>query len=239
MTEKLAVAIILVEPQMGENIGATARAMKNFGLSDLRIVSPRDGWPNEKAESMSVGAIDLIKSAKIYDSIRDAIADLECVYAATATPRDINKEYVLSRNLVHDIPVNGKIGIMFGRENCGLSNQEIAFANKIITIDTDINFSSLNIAHSVAIICYELFQIRKQPRADLDNIPKLATGAELEHFYNHLFGELDSRDFFRVPEKKLHMTQKIRNIFTRIDKLSQSELQSLRGIVTMLSRGEQ
>lgn len=229
------ISIILVEPQMGENIGAAARAMKNFALTDLRLVTPRDGWPNEKAQSMSVGAIDLIQNAKMYDSIHDAIADLEYIYAATSTPRDMNKRYVLSRDLKDDIPEASKVGIMFGRENCGLNNKEIAFANKIITIDTDVDFSSLNIAHSVAIICYELFQNRQQLRSDLSNIHKLATGAQLEHFYNHLFEVLGSREFFRVPEKKQQMSQKIRNIFAKIDNLSQSELQTLRGIITVLS----
>ena len=176
------VAIILVEPQMGENIGAVARAMKNFAFSDLRIISPRDGWPNEKAKSMSVRAIDIIHNAKIYSSIKEAVADLEYVYAATAAPRDMNKSYVLSRNLPKDIPSFTSFGIMFGRENCGLNNKEIAFANKIITIDTEINFSSLNIAHSVAVICYELFQNKKQERTDLQNIQNLATQKELEYF---------------------------------------------------------
>ena len=232
------ISIILVEPQMGENIGATARAMKNFGLTDLRLIAPRDGWPNEKAQSMSVGAIDLIQNAKIYDSIQDAISDLEYVYAATAVPRDMNKRYVLSRDLKDDMPIVGKVGIMFGRENCGLNNKEIAFANKIITIDTDVSFSSLNIAHSVAITCYELFQGKKQLRSDLNNIHKLANSAQLEHFYNHLFEVLGSREFFRVPEKKEQMSQKIRNIFAKIDNLSQSELQTLRGIITVLSGKE-
>ena len=235
-TSKLTISIILVEPQMGENIGATARAMKNFGLADLHLVSPRDGWPNEKAESMSVGAIDIIKNAKIYSSIQEAVSDLEYVYAATAAPRDMNKSYVLSRDISMDMPECASVGIMFGRENCGLNNKEIAFANKIITIDTDVNFSSLNIAHSVAVICYELFQNKKQDRADLQNIQKLVTKDELEYFYQHLFQELDKRDFFRMPEKKEQMSLKIRNLFAKIEDLSQTELQILRGIVTVLSK---
>lgn len=234
MKSNNSIAIILVEPQMGENIGAAARAMKNFALHDLRLVSPRDGWPNEKAESMSVGAIDIIQDAKLYSSIEEAVADLEYVYASTAAPRDINKDYVLSRDLAESIPQGASIGIMFGRENCGLNNKEIAFANKIVTIDTDVNFSSLNIAHAVAVICSELFSNLKQERGDLNNTQKLASCAELEHFYQHLFAELDRRNFFRVPEKKEQMSLKIRNLFGRIDKLSQSELQTLRGIVKVL-----
>ena len=111
----MSISIILVAPQMGENIGAVARAMKNFDIYDLRIVDPRDGWPNEKAVSMSVGAADLIANARIFGSVIDAISDLSYVYAATATPRDMNKEYVFSRDLIEDIPKTGKVGIMFGR----------------------------------------------------------------------------------------------------------------------------
>ena len=218
---------------MGENIGAVARAMKNFDIYDLRIVDPRDGWPNEKAVSMSVGAADLIANARIFGSVVDAISDLSYVYAATATPRDMNKEYVFSRDLKEDIPKTGKVGIMFGRENCGLNNQEISYANKIITIDTNLSFSSLNIAHSVAVICYELFQARMQSRPYVQ--PTLAGNDELEYFYEHLFNSLEERKFFRVPEKREKMSLKIRNIFARIDKLSKTELQTLRGIITVLS----
>ena len=214
----MSISIILVAPQMGENIGAVARAMKNFDIYDLRIVDPRDGWPNEKAVSMSVGAADLIANARIFGSVVDAISDLSYVYAATATPRDMNKEYVFSRDLKEDIPKTGKVGIMFGRENCGLNNQEISYANKIITIDTNLSFSSLNIAHSVAVICYELFQARMQSRPYVQ--PTLAGNDELEYFYEHLFNSLEERKFFRVPEKREKMSLKIRNIFARIDNLS-------------------
>lgn len=229
------ITIILVEPQMGENIGAVARAMKNFSLSDLRLVSPRDGWPNAKAESMSVGAIDLIHTAQIYESIQDAISDLEYVYAATAAPRDMNKNYILSRDIYMDLPNVASLGIMFGRENCGLNNKEIAYANKIVTIDTDVNFSSLNIAHSVAVICYELFQGKKNLRVDLDNVQTLATKAELEYFYQHLFAELEDRDFFKTEDKREQMSIKIRNLFAKIENFSHTELQTLRGIISSLS----
>jgi tRNA/rRNA methyltransferase len=230
------ISIILVEPQMGENIGATARAMKNFALLDLRLVAPRDGWPNEKAASMSVGAIDLIESAKIFESVQDAIADLEYVYAATAAPRDMNKDYVLSHDLQQDIDQARNIGIMFGRENSGLNNKEISYANKIVTIDTDVNFSSLNIAHSVAVICSQIFKGKNKTRNDLDNIQELATMSEVEHFNNHLISELDKKRFFKGEDKKEQMELKIRNLFGRINHLSKSEVQTLRGIVTVLSK---
>ncbi len=230
------ISIILVEPQMGENIGASARAMKNFAISDLRLVQPRDGWPNGKAQNMSVGAIDLIDNARIFESIPDAIADLDYVYAATAAPRDMNKNYILSRDLCSDTNKLKNIGIMFGRESSGLNNQEISHANKILTIDTQKDFSSLNIAHSVAVICYELFQEKRQNRDDLNNIQDLANQKELEYFYDHLFKKLDKKLFFRTAEKKEHMSLKIRNIFSRIDDLSQQEVQTLRGVIAALSK---
>lgn len=230
----MSVFIILVAPQMGENIGAAARAMKNFGLQNLRIVNPRDGWPNEKAVSMSVGAADLITNAKIFDSIPEAISDLSYVYGATAKPRDMNKEYVFSRNLKDDMPSGSKIGIMFGRENSGLNNQELSYANKIVTIDTNPEMSSLNLAHSVAVIACELFQSQMSTKPYAEQI--LATNEELEYFYTHLFDLLEERKFFRLPKKRERMSLKIRNIFARIPNLSQSELQTLRGIMTVLSQ---
>jgi tRNA/rRNA methyltransferase len=233
------ISIILVAPQMGENIGASARAMKNFGIRDLRLVAPRDGWPNDKAASMSAHAVDIIKSAKIFNDIKSAISDLDFVYATTAAPRDMNKQYVLSRNIADDLPYTGsKVGFLFGRESSGLSNDEITYANKIVTIDTDGQYSSLNLAQAVAVICYELFQRLRQDRSDLRIEEQRASMAELEHFYDRLFMELDRRKFFRVPEKKEHMSQKIRNLFSRIDNLSKSELQTLRGIVTVLTKNE-
>jgi len=232
------ISIILVSTQMGENIGGTARAMKNFGLSDLRIVAPRDGWPNHKAEEMSVGAIDIINNAKIFASLEEALSDLSYIYATTGVPRDMNKNYILSRDLTTDFPVNSKVGIMFGRESSGLTNEEITRANKILVIDTDRNFTSLNISHAVGIICYELFGARGAQRDDLDNSQKLASGEELNYFYDHLFSRLEEKKFFRTLEKKEHMRHKIRNLFARIDNLSQSELQILHGIVKVLSQNE-
>lgn len=231
------ISIILVEPQMGENIGAAARAMKNFAIADLRIVNPRDGWPNEKARNMSVGAVEIIENAKIYDSIPDAIEDLEYIYAASAAPRDMNKNYVLSRNLISDIADYKHIGVMFGRESSGLNNREISFANTVITIDTDLNFSSLNVAHAVAVICYELFQVTNhQKRDDLSNFHELASHGDLEYFYDHLFDVLEKKSFFRTKKKKEYMSLKIRNLFNRIENLSKQEVQTLRGIVTTLTK---
>jgi tRNA/rRNA methyltransferase len=226
-------SIILVSPQMGENIGASARAMKNFGISDLRIVSPRDGWPNSKAEANAVGAADIVHNAKLYMTLEDAIADLEYVYATTAQTRDMNKNYITAQELQKKYQLECRVGILFGRENSGLQNKEIALANEILTIDTDINFSSLNIAHAVAVICYELYKAPK--REDLSNAQELSTKAELQYFYDHLFNALGHNNFFKISEKQQLMKQNIINIFSRIDKLSHSEVQTLRGIISSLS----
>jgi tRNA/rRNA methyltransferase len=221
--------IVLSHPQMGENIGACARAMKNFGLSCLRIVNPRDGWPNPKALSNAVGAANIIEDAQIYSSLEDAIKDLEMVYGTTAVKRDMNKNHILSKSLPSNFEFDLKNGILFGRENCGLTNNEISLCNKIITIDTDKEFSSLNIAQAVLVICYEIF--KPIERKDLGNIQEYASKHELEYFYDHLFNLLEKKNFFKVDEKKEIMQRNIINIFSRIEKLSKSEIQTLRGIL--------
>lgn len=225
--------IILVAPQMGENIGATARAMKNFGLNSLRIVTPRDGWPNEQARSNAVGAVNIIDSAEIYSSLEDSIKDLEYLYATTCIKRVMNKDYIFSQNLTFDYPYSAKVGIMFGRENNGLSNEEISLANKVITINTT-EFSSLNIAQAVIVICYELFR-NSASREDIYNIQKLANKEEIEYFLKNLFSKLDKTGFFKAPEKKLIMQQNITNIFMRINNLSAPEVQTLQGIIKSLN----
>ncbi len=230
------IAIILVAPQMGENIGAAARVMKNFGLGDLRIISPRDGWPNEKAQDMSVGAIDVINKAKIFSSIEEAIDDLSFIYATTGTYRDINKNYIFSHNVQDSQLPADNIGIMFGRENSGLSNSEISYANKILVIDTEQNFTSLNLAQAVGVVCYEFFKsVKKTDEISLDK-QILVSHKELNYFYHHLFNILEKYKFFRAPEKKKYMCEKIRNLFAKIDNLSQSELQILYGIINLINK---
>ena len=233
----MAPVIILVGPQMGENIGATARAMKNFGLHELRIVDPRDGWPNPKADAMSVGAIDIIESAKIFDNVTDAVSDLQYVYATTAQRRDMNKNYVMSRDIASHIDRSIKTGIMFGRENWGLTNKEIGMANTILTIDTDPDFSSLNIAHAVAVICSQLYISEALPGANNNTWnPKMCTKNELEYLFTHLFDELEKANFFKVPEKREQMQENIRGTFSRIEKLSKNEVQTLRGIISAITK---
>jgi tRNA/rRNA methyltransferase len=229
--------IILIEPQMGENIGASARAMKNFGLQELRIVNPRDGWPNEKADSMSVGAIDLIQNATIFPNIEAAVRDLNYLYATTSAHRDLNKTVIIPEQLACEPCKGSKIGIMFGRENCGLTNVEIAYANKIMTIPTMTNFPSMNIAHAVALVSYEISKGTNKINQGQNLSQELIAPEEsltqehLEHFYSYLFQNLEATGFFRAQEKKPYIQQKIRNLINRIPNLSTQELQILYGII--------
>jgi tRNA/rRNA methyltransferase len=227
----MSVVILLIAPQMGENIGAVARVMKNFGLSELRIVNPRDGWPNEKADAMSVGAIDIIQNAKIYDALEDAISDLEYIYAATGQERALNKSVISSDSLPSQIKGLSKCGIMFGRENNGLRNEEIAYANSIVSIKSNKEFSSLNIAHAVAVIAYEIRDIEENKiEVRSDN----ATQGELDYFVESLLSKIRTNGYFSVEEKYTKAAINIRNIFKRIPNLSKTEIKTLMGIVKKL-----
>lgn len=232
MTDYNPPTIILVAPQMGENIGAAARAMKNFGCHDLRIISPRDGWPNEKAKAMAAGAHDLVANAKIYSSLPEALVGIEYVYATTATKREINKEYVELRQITAHYKNNIKNAIIFGRESSGLTNSEISYANVILNINTSPEFSSLNLGQAVLAACYELFHFR--PKNIGVNAQILASHQEVESMLEHLITSLKDKKHFRLPEKEHQMQINIRNIFMRIPNLSKPEVQAMRGIIKSL-----
>ncbi len=229
------IAIILSHPQMGENIGAAARVMKNFGLKDLRIVSPRDGWPNEKTETMSAGGSSIIHSARIYSSIKEAIADREFVFATTAANRHMNKENIFSYEIRDTVTSIEKLGILFGRESSGLSNHEISLCNKIITIKADEEYSSLNLAQAICVICYEIYKIEEKFCSFINN-PKvdLVTKNDMELFFDHLFTTLEKRKFFKSQDSKDLMMIKLRGIFNKMDNLSIQELNALHGIVALM-----
>lgn len=218
-------AIILVEPQMGENIGAAARVMYNFGLEDLRIVNPRDGWPNDKAHEMSAHADWIIEKAKIFPTVEEAIADLEYLYAATVRPREMTKEVIAPR----EITLHGKTGFMFGKESSGLTNQQVSLANRIITIPVNPEYSSINISMSIGIICYEIFG-KELPKQEFE----MATKGDIDALIKHVETELDKTDFFSVPRKKPGMMLNFSNIFTR-SQLTQQEVRTLRGVIRALT----
>ena len=230
-------AIILVSPQMGENIGASARAMLNFGLTDMRIVNPRDGWPNQRAIDMSADALDKMPPVQVFETLAEAIADLQVTYATTARPRDMVKSVLTPRAAADDIHsrTDQKIGLVFGGERAGLTNDEIALCSHIIQVPTNPDFSSLNLAQAVLLLSYEIFQTASSTEPCVfdtgDNAP--ATQENFEHFFGRLEDELEKADFFKSEGLKPTMLRNIRNIFTRAE-LSEQEVSTLQGIISAL-----
>lgn len=224
--------IILVEPQLGENIGFVARSMNNFGFSDLRIVNPRDGWPNPSAEATAVKAANIIHAARIFDNFNDAVADLNYLYATSARFRDFNKEEISSKDIVSDLSGDlSKVGLIFGPERSGLDNEVISKVNKLVYIPTNSESPSMNIAISVSILCYELVENLKRPNKYYDN----ATQAELENLFSSIEFVMDKANFYKVPEKKEKMLQNMRNIFKRVPNFTSNEVSTLIGIFKSLT----
>ena len=229
---------ILVNPQLGENIGSCARAMKNFGFSNLNIVSPRDGWPNTKARMTSVGAFDIIRSAKIYRNVTDAVNKFDFVFATSARNRDINKKYLSIVNFIKLLSKyrNSNIGIMFGPEASGLSNHDLSLSNFIIEIPTSKKLSSLNLSHAVIIICYEIFRSLHFSKFKKEKIlSKLASKSSIKNLIKFLEKKLDHKKFFKPPEKKKSMILNINNIFGRLE-LSDKEIRILFSIFSSLNK---
>ena len=235
-------AMILVEPQMGENIGAAARAMWNFGLAGMRVVSPRDGWPNPKAVAMASGAGGVLDAARLFDTTAEATADLHWVLATTARPRELTKRVLTPEAAMTEaaarIASGERVGVLFGRERTGLENADIVRAGAIVTVPVNPAFASLNLAQCVLLVAYEW-------RRRIDTTPPeaLATGntrpapaESVARLLDHLEAELDPTGFFRPPEKRPAMVAKLRNLFHRAG-LTESDVSTLRGIVRALAEG--
>jgi tRNA/rRNA methyltransferase len=233
-------AIILVEPQLGENIGAAARAMLNCGLGELRLVKPRDGWPNAKATAAASGADAVLDAAQVYDSLREAIADLTRVYASTARPRQMIKPVVTPRQAAAElrtlVAAGERVGVLFGPERAGLENDDLALADTLITVPLNPAFASLNLGQAVLLLGYEWFQAADAtPARELVmNETRPATKEELLNFLLHLEQECDLSGFLRNVEKRPSMVRNIRNIFQRAA-LTHQEVQTLHGIVKDLA----
>ena len=232
-------AVVLVEPQLGENIGMVARAMANFGLADLRLVNPRDGWPSESARAAASGADWVIDGARLFASTREALADIGLVLATTARPREMAKPVLSSREaaarLAETVDGGDRAAILFGGERAGLGNDDVALADAIVTFPTDPAFASLNLAQSVLLIGYEWFQTRGgeagRPRAEA---PQRAQREDVIRLFEHLEGELDAAGFLHPPEKRPVMVRNLRTIFLKAG-LSDQEVRSLRGVIRALS----
>ncbi len=239
-SDVLAPVVVLVEPQLGENIGTAARAMLNFGLTEMRLVRPRDGWPSEKALSASSGAVEVIEGARLFETTAEAVADLETVYATTARPRDMIKTVLTPAEAGTEIGRRGRedvrCGVLFGPERFGLSNDDVALADAIIAFPCNPAFASFNLAMAVLVIGYEWFkQADHTPERELvQGRTRPATKDELIGFFEHLERELDACGFLRVVEKRPSMVRNIRNIFQRAE-LTEQEVRTLRGIVAGLA----
>ena len=227
---------ILVRPQMGENIGSVARAIKNFNIKYLRIVNPRCNWPNEKALATSVGAKDVLKEAKIYDSVEKSIGDLDIIFASSSRIRKVNKRTISIVDLKSKIKKNRKIGVLFGPEASGLSNDEISCADFLVKIPSNKKFSSLNLSHSAIIFCFELFQYFSNKKAKYKASYKssVAKKSEVNKFLNFIIKGLDKKGFLQPNHKRQSMIRNINNIFHRLN-LSDQEIRILLGIFSTLN----
>ncbi len=235
-------AIILVHPQLGENIGMVARAMANFGLAELRLVNPRDGWPSEKAISAASKADHVITATKVYPSLEAAVADLNFVYATTARDRygykEVRSPVVAAETLRARFRAGEKTGILFGRERTGLTNEEIALADELVTFPVNPAFASLNLAQAVLLMSYEWMKTAMgSPEATaFSALPQRpAKKDELQGLFDHVEEALDARGYFRPAAKKPKLIENLRSALTR-PSFTGSEIQVLRGIVSCLDR---
>jgi len=229
---------ILIKPQLGENIGACARSLKNFGFSKLSIVSPKQSWPNNKAKATSVGAYDIIKKAKIYENTHEAISNYNIVVSLSARKRDINKKHISINQFFKIIKSKKKtkFGLMFGPEASGLSNDDLSLSNYILQIPTSKKFKSLNLSHSLSIICYEIFKLENFSKFEknIKNI-KITSKRKISSLVLHLKELLEKKGFFVPNEKKHSMLMNINNLIYRMEP-NDKEVRILASIISSLSK---
>ncbi len=235
-------AVILSHPQMGENVGAAARAMKNFGLSDLRLIAPQCGWPNERAQVLASGAGDIIEAARVFATAAEALADIRLAFATTARGRDVVREILTPEAAGRRLRVasheNLTTAILFGGERAGLDNDEMSLADAAITIPTA-EFPSLNLGQAVLLIGYEWFKSADATPASrtrkTSGVP--ASRADLIGLFEHLERELDAAQFLFPPQKKETMVRNMRAMILR-SHLSDQEVRTIRGMIVALVRNK-
>jgi tRNA/rRNA methyltransferase len=234
--------VVLVEPQLGENIGAAARVMANFGLSRLRLVAPRQAWPNDKARMMAAGADRILDGAVVYDTPAAALADCTFVLASTARAHDQAKPVVSpeegARLMAPRVAAGDTVAVMFGRERNGLENDEVALADRIVTLPVNRAFASLNLAQAVAVMSYEWFKLAAGGVLPFAMPEKSAPAPkqQLLAFFADLERELENVEFFRPPDKRETMVINLRNIFTRMQP-TQQDIQTLHGVIMAIAQG--
>src|SRR5215831_13270305 len=234
--------VILVEPQLGENIGAAARVMANFGLSRLRLVAPRQAWPNPKASMMAAGADRVLDAAELFDSVAAALADCAFVLATTARAHDQAKPVIgpeaAARELAPRVAAGETVALMFGRERIGLLNEEVALADRIVTFPVNPAFASLNLAQAVLLMGYEWFKLATEgslPFA-MPERSERASQHQMQAFFDNLVTELDRVEFLRPAEKRDTMLVNLRNIFFRMEPTRQ-DMHTLHGVVMAIAEG--
>ncbi len=234
--------VILVRPQLADNIGAVARAMANGGLFHLRLVAPRDGWPQERAWRNASGADRILDALTLHETVADAVADLHHVFATCPRPRHIVKPVLTARGAAAELREicarDLRAGLLFGPERAGLDNDDMAQADALVRYPLNPAFMSLNLAQAVMVLAYEWWTATEDtpPRALMTNETQVATKGELENFLGHLTAELDACGFLRNLPKRPGMVRNIRHLFQR-GEVTEQELRTLHGIVTELAHG--
>ena len=237
--------VVLVRPQLAENVGAAARAMLNFGLAELRLVSPRHRWPDEAAYRAASGADVVLDHALVCTTTAEAVADLSLVYASTARLRDMVKPVSTPRDAARELraaaAAGARAGILFGPERSGLDNDDVVLSSRILHVPSNPDFTSLNLGQAVLLLAWEWWAAGTEavfrPHRDLRRYEQPASYERIEEFMTRLEGELERKGFFEVEEKRPAMERNIRNVFTRAA-LTMQELRTLHGIVTALLRAE-
>ena len=235
-------AVILVRPQLADNVGAVARAMANGGLFHLRLVAPRDGWPQEKAWRNASGADRILDALTLHDTVADAVADLHHVFATCPRPRHIVKPVLTARGAAAELRAvcarDLRAGILFGPERAGLDNDDMAQADALVRFPLNPAFMSLNLAQAVMVMAYEWWTATEPAvaRRLMTNETCVATKGELENFLRHLVDQLDECGFLRNAPKRPGMVRNIRHLFQR-GEITEQELRTLHGVVTELAIG--
>jgi tRNA/rRNA methyltransferase len=232
----MAPVIVLVRPQLGENIGKAARAMLNFGLTELRLVSPRDGWPNPDAGPTAAGADIVLEKAQVFETVAEAVADCAHVYATTVRKRGLIKPVVTPQEAATEIrQAEGRSAILFGPERSGLDTEDAAIARKILTVPINPEFSSLNLAQAVVIVAYEWSKHEALASPSKTDLPEPAPHEELEGLINHLDWMLEASGFFFPPERTTATKLQLRSVFTKPG-WSSYEVRTMRGVLSSLER---
>jgi tRNA/rRNA methyltransferase len=234
---------VLVQPQLGENIGAAARAMWNFGLRGMRLVAPRDGWPNPAAVAMASGAGGLLDEARVFATTADAVADCGTVYATTARPREMTKRVLTPEAAMAEargiVAGGGRVAVLFGPERAGLGNDDVVLAEAIVSVPVNPAFASLNLAQCVLLTAYEWRRqgVAGQGEPESREVPWRAESGDVGRLLEHLTGELDAAGFFWPEHKRASMVANLHNLFRRAP-LTDQDVRTLWGVVRALAEGQ-